>query len=79
MDAAIYHKCYDEVFEEYELFDGIFYVELTGIRVSGQNDRGVLFYQLKNSQKYAEITVNNTILQDVHKEKFGSILEIINE
>jgi len=76
---SIVNKRYDEIFEDYEMTDGICYVQFIGIRVSAQNEKGSMFYQLKNGQKYAHITVSNTVLQDIHKEKMDKILEIIKE
>lgn len=76
---SIVKKQYDEIFEDYEMTDGICYVQFIGIRVSAQNEKGSTFYQLKDGQKHAHITVSNTVLQDIHKEKMDKILEIINE
>ena len=76
---AIAKERYDEVFEEYELYEGICHVEFAGFKVRAKNEKGGMFYQLRERQNYAYMTVDASVLNNINKDKMDRIMAIIQE
>lgn len=76
---AIVNERYDEIFEDYELDEGICHVEFAGIKVRAKNEQGGMFYQLRERQNHAYMTVDASVLNNVNKGKMDRIMAIIQE
>lgn len=76
---AIVNERYDEIFDDYELDERICHVEFAGIKVRAKNKQGGMYYQLRERQNHAYMTVDTSVLNNINKDKMDRIMAIIQE